>query len=150
MAPSVYLAGPITGLTYDEAQDWRAGVRSELWDAGIEAFSPLRVKHYLREHGVLEDQYQGINALSDGRGIIARDRNDVRRRDMVLANLVGAERVSIGTVMEIAWADAFRTPVVIAMEPENVHQHAMVVESVGFIVPTLEEAIEIVKAVLLP
>jgi hypothetical protein len=82
------------------------------------------------------------------------------RADVLLVNLLGAERVSIGTVMEIAWADAVRVPVVLVMEPSaeentglvpskgNVHEHAMIRECVGFRVQTLDEGLNVVKAIL--
>lgn len=153
--PSVYLAGPITGLTFDDSVEWRDYAKQDLDDAGIDAFSPLRVKGYLRAFGELDagtdnSKYAGVHPLSNAAGIMARDRNDVRSRDMVLANFIGAERISVGTCIEIGWADAWRKPIVAVMEEDNIHRHAMLNQACGFIVPTIEDAIEIVKAVLLP
>lgn len=154
--PSVYLAGPITGLTYDEGQDWRRKLAAELHLVGIDAFSPLRQKQYLKlfgqlDSGGLQSNYLKAHPLSDPAGIVARDRNDVIRRDMTLVNLLGAERVSIGSVMEIAWADLARRPCVVVMEEEgNVHDHAMIHASVGYVTHSLDTALDIVKAVLLP
>lgn len=148
--PTVYLAGPITGLEYDSAQDWRSQVVDELQVAGIDAFSPLRAKEYLRTQGALEDQYLDLHPLSSARGIMTRDRYDCTNRDMLFVNLLGAQRVSIGTVMEVAWADLARKPIVLVMEEDNVHRHAMLTEAVGFEVRTLDEAILITKAILLP
>lgn len=156
MNPSVYLAGPITGLTYDGGNDWRDAVRIELEDVGIDAWSPLRAKQFLRAIGVLdaagtkESAYIGLNPLSEPKGITARDRFDTMRSDLVVMNLLGAERVSIGTMIEAGWADAARVPLVVAMEEDNIHRHAMLNEVAGFIVPTLEEAVAVVKAILLP
>jgi nucleoside 2-deoxyribosyltransferase len=157
MRPSVYLAGPITGLTYDGGSEWREDAVDEFEECGIDAYSPLRCKQYLRAFGELsaKDQtgaynYDGAHPLSSDKGIMARDRNDVLRRDMVLANFLGAERISIGTCIEVGWADAFRKPVVLVMEDDNIHRHAMMEEAAGFRVHTMVEAIEIVKAVLLP
>lgn len=154
--PSVYLAGPITGLTYDEGNDWREAVMADLASVGITAYSPLRAKNFLRQIGVLDSAgtpdsaYMGLNPLSEPKGITARDRFDATRSDMVLMNLLGATRVSIGTMIEAGWADAARRPIVIAMEEDNVHRHAMLNEVAGFIVPTLAEAVAVVKAVLIP
>jgi len=155
-APQVYLAGPITGLTYDDGNDWRVSVADELASVGIIGWSPLRAKHFLREIGVLDaagtpdSAYIGLNPLSEPKGIMTRDRFDTTRSDMVLMNLIGATRVSIGTMIEAGWADAARVPLVVAMEPDNIHRHAMLNEAAGFIVPTLEEAVAVIKAVLLP
>lgn len=153
---NVYLAGPITGLTYDEGNDWREVVIRDLEDVGITAWSPLRAKHFLREIGVLDSAgtpdsaYIGLNPLSEPKGIMTRDRFDTMKSDVVLMNLLGATRVSIGTMIEAGWADAARVPLVIAMEDDNIHRHAMLNEAAGFIVPTLEEAVAVVKAVLTP
>jgi nucleoside 2-deoxyribosyltransferase len=156
MNKSVYLAGPITGLTYDEGADWRLHVGGQLLAHGIAAYSPLRAKHYLRAIGVLDNAgqpdsaYLGLNPLSEPKGITTRDRFDCMGKDMVLANFLGATQVSIGTCIELGWADAARVPIVAVMEEDNVHRHAMVNEVAGFIVGTLEEAVAVITAVLLP
>lgn len=147
----VYLAGAISGLTYDGAEDWRAFAKADLSAHGIKAVSPLRGKDYLRGIPALTADcagYGDLNCMSSPRGIMTRDRFDATRCDILLVNLLGAERVSIGTVMEIAWADAVRTPIVVAMEPKgNIHEHAMISEAIGFRVSTLTEALHVVKAI---
>jgi nucleoside 2-deoxyribosyltransferase len=75
---------------------------------------------------------------------------DVMRCDMILVNFLGASKVSIGSVMEIGWADAWRKPIIVVMEKDNVHSHAMIREVAGYIVSNLDEAIKIVIAVLSP
>lgn len=154
--PTVYLAGPITGLTYDEGADWRDEVAADLAAVGITGFSPLRSKNFLRAIGVLDaagtpdSAYLGLNPLSEPKGITTRDRFDCTRCDVVLLNLIGATRISVGTMIEAGWADGARRPIVVAMEEDNIHRHAMLNEVAGFIVPTLAEAVAVVKAVLLP
>lgn len=44
---SVYLAGPISGLTFDDAQDWRGHAATFLASRGVVGLSPLREKHKL-------------------------------------------------------------------------------------------------------
>jgi nucleoside 2-deoxyribosyltransferase len=149
----VYLAGPITGLTYGECTDWREFAVTSLAMAGIKGLSPMRAKEYLASLGRLSgtcEEYQHLGVMSTPRGIMTRDRFDATRCDVLLVNLLGADRVSIGTVMEIAWADVCRTPIVCAMEPEreNIHSHAMLFEAIGMRVPTLEEALHVTKAIL--
>lgn len=143
-----YLAGPISGLEFDQAQDWRAIAARRLADHGIIGLSPLRAKEYLRGTGVLPvDGF--TQPLSTSKGITTRDRFDCTRSDAVLVNLVGARAVSIGTMIELGWADSARNPVILAMEPEgNPHAHAMVREIAGFVVPTVEEAVELAIAIL--
>lgn len=146
---SVYLAGPITGISYGNATDWRHWFADAL-PTSIEAFNPLRGKDYLRHEVEIKAEYKNV-ALSCARGITTRDYYDVRRADLVVVNLLGASKVSIGTVMEIAWAKAFQIPVILIIEEkDNVHDHPMIQESVGFRVNTLEEAIWLTKVILLP
>lgn len=152
MMPVVYLAGPITGLDFKGCTDWRVQAKAELANAQINAVSPLRGKDFLKAFGKLSGTCEGygdVSPLSSPRGIMTRDRFDAMRCDVLLVNLLGAERVSVGTVMEIAWADAKRTPIVCAIEPEgNVHEHAMIREALGFRVQTLDEAIAVVRCIL--
>ena len=144
----VYLAGPITGLSYGGAVDWRESVRTDLARAGIRGLSPMRGKEYLKDDTGIADEYAGM-VLSCSRGITTRDRFDCNRADLLIVNFLGATKVSIGTVMEIAWADAKRIPVILVIEDEgNVHDHAMIRECTGFRVNTLEEAVKIAKVVL--
>lgn len=150
MNGTVYLAGPITGLTFEGCTDWREYAKGKLAEDGIVGFSPLRCKEYLAERGVMDAMGYDDAPLSSPKGITTRDRWDVLTRDVVLVNLVGAESVSIGTVMEVAWADLARKPVVVAMDEGNVHTHAMLTHAAGFIVPSLLEAIAITKALIMP
>lgn len=144
----VYLAGPIAGLQYGDSTSWREYVAGCMPEQ-IKTASPLRGKLYLANETHIQDSYEQY-ALSSRKGITARDRMDVMRCDMVLINFAGADKVSMGTCIEVGWADAWRKPMVIVMDETNIHYHAMIRECAGFVVPTLEEAINIVKRVLLP
>lgn len=153
--PSVYLAGPITGESYQAATDWRTQIAILLSvpddpERRIAAFSPLRCKPYLAGEQALAQSYEQY-VLSSARGIFTRDYHDCRNCDALIVNFLGATRVSIGTVMEIAWAVAFQKPVIVIIEPEgNVHEHVMLSECYGFRVTTLEQAVAAAQALLLP
>jgi nucleoside 2-deoxyribosyltransferase len=144
----LYCAGPITGVSYGESTDWREYVASKL-PPHIKAVSPMRGKKYLANENNIKDSYEEY-PLSSQKGITCRDRMDVMRCDMILVNFLGANKVSIGSVMEIGWADAWRKPIIVVMEKDNVHSHAMIREVAGYIVSNLDEAIKIVIAVLSP
>lgn len=147
--PVAYLAGPISGVTHAGCTGWRDELARLLEPAGVAAASPMRDKHYLRDRGVLEGDYPE-RVLSTRDGIMTRDHFDVRNCDLVVANLLGAARVSVGTVMELAWAFAYRKPVVAVLEDGNVHDHPMVRAAVGFRVATLAEAAAVAASVLGP
>lgn len=149
---SVYLAGPISGLSFGECTDWRNAAIKQLAEAGIEGLSPMRAKEYLaglgEPLGPDGDKYKILSPLSTNRGIMTRDRWDATRCDVLFANLLDAKTVSVGTVMEIAWADLKRTPIVAVMEEGNKHDHGMIFEAIGFKVKTVQEGLNIVKAIL--
>lgn len=143
----VYLAGPITGCSYDGCTSWREHVKTTLSKDGIECFSPLRSKIYLREEMEIEPSYDEY-PLSTNRGITTRDRWDATRCDVLLVNVIGATKVSVGTVLEMAWADLSRTPIVFVTD-NDVHTHGMIDEIIGFKLHNLEDALDVVRALLL-
>lgn len=144
----IYLAGPITGLSYAESTDWRD--QFEKLVPGIQCLSPMRGKGYLaKEHSIAKDYPASV--LSCQRGIMTRDFFDCIRADAVVVNLLGAKTASLGTVMEIAWSFQAQKPVIAVIEEEgNPHEHPMIREAFGFRVKTLEEAAHVVNVVLWP
>jgi nucleoside 2-deoxyribosyltransferase len=149
---TVYLAGPITGLSYGECTDWREKAVARLAEEGIKGLSPMRAKEYLSHLTTISGhgrEYSHLGVFATPRGVMTRDRFDCTRCDVLLVNLLGAKIVSIGTVMEIAWADAKRIPIVVAIEKEgNPHEHMMVNEAIGFRLDDLGEALETTIAIL--
>lgn len=142
-----YLAGPITGCQYGECVDWREWFRKNL-PACVEGLSPMRGKTYLKNLGAIKHQEYEDWVLCRDDAIMARDYFDCQRADVVVVNLLGAQRVSIGTVMEIAWCYQKHTPMVFIAEKGNVHDHPMIRACGGFQVETVEEALHVVKAIL--
>lgn len=143
----VYLAGPISGLTYDGAQSWRDEVKAKI-HPDIKTLSPLRGKEYLKLRGPLEGAYDNF-PMSTDQGLTARDRYDCTRADIVLFNLLGASRISIGTMVEMGWADAARRPAILVIENKgNPHDYPMIRQICQFRVDNLEDGIKIVEAIL--
>lgn len=142
----VYLAGPISDLTFEVANSWREVATEALHKEGVEALSPLRTgdKEFTGPGGVrVTGETLDIGPMFTDRGIMVRDHWDVSRCDAVLIYLLHAEIVSIGTSMELAWAYAYRKPVVVVMEKEgNLHDHPMIREAIDYRVSNLEDAIE--------
>lgn len=151
----IYLCGPITGCTFLEAKvGWRKDVYDALTPKGIECLSPLR---HLREDQIDLGDHQSMNpngaavgVLSTPRGLTERDRFDTMRSDLVFCNLLGAERASIGSMIEFGWADAMRIPILVCMDENNIHNHGMVTALASWIVPTLEEGMSVTEDLLIP
>lgn len=140
---TVYLAGPITGCSFNGCTDWRNEAIRQLAPHGIRGLSPMRAKDYLKAEKEIVGSYED-KVMSCQRGIMTRDRYDSTHCDAVIVNFLGATKVSIGTVMEIGWTDLIRTPIICAIESDghNPHDHPMIREAIGFRVATMEEAIE--------
>ena len=66
----------------------------------------------------------------------------VEQSHIVYANLLkGQDRVSIGTVSEIAWAYHLKRHTVITINKENVHNHAFVLEMADIVFETHDESL---------
>lgn len=155
---TVYLAGPITGLTHDEARyGWRQKFKGLLADAGLDHIhcsSPMRGKEFLKNYGILgSDQSQfSDHVLSTAAGITTRDFNDVKTCDAMVACFLESNSVlSGGTFMEYGFAHAFQKPIVVIGDEKDPNVYHLMAERVrGYLVPTLEEAVIVVGHLLTP
>lgn len=145
--PTIYLAGPISGRSFADSELWRNEFKAIVGDALI-CLSPLRGMDQLREVGVIEQSYP--TALSCDRGILCRDHRDCRSADMIVCNFQHAPRVSIGAVIECAFAFAYRKPLLVITQPNNVHDHPMLRQMTDFTCGSVEEAALLTLSVLLP
>jgi hypothetical protein len=173
---TVYLAGAITGLSYEDARyGWRAEFRDlvenalahngqPFGDVGI--LSPMRGKDHIKDYAGKEfitghrDADYTAHVMSTGKGIVARDRWDTQRASVVVANLKDTAPgvVSIGTCVEFGWRDG-RGPLVMIVpedDPEKAargerqhdHDHLMLLEIADFIVHSVPEAAEVTLKLL--
>jgi len=154
MKPLVYLAGGIAGLTGVQMLKWRQEAAAELEERGIETLNPMRAKESLVADGQPLGRdfhaYEKRGAFFTSRGIMTRDYNDVARCDALLVNLLGLDKPSLGTIMELAWAWQLKKPAVVMIEPTgNPHDgHPMIHEAISFRVATLDEGIDSVAVIL--
>ena len=145
---TVYLAGPISGQQYVGATDWREACTERLTRLGLNVLSPMRGKADLQSSEPIEGAYPD-HPFAGERAIITRDRFDVMSCDVLLMNLLPmGNRVSIGTFIELGWADANRKPVVMVRTPTCKSHHPMVDQLVGFDVQSLEDAIHTIAILL--
>lgn len=144
-SPLVYLAGPITGESWAGSTDWRDAMIYTLAQYELTGVSPLRGKDYLKNETAISDSYENTT-MSSSKSIFARDFHDVQRCDALLVNFLGSKKVSIGTVMEITYAWTLRKPIVVVMDPDNIHKHSMLGEASSFVVSTLDEAAQVLHS----
>ena len=156
--PLVYLAGPIQGLTLADSDGWRSQAVAMFAKYAIQTCSPLRGKGALKDVGVITDVYPDKGVFFGDHSIFTRDVWDVRRCDLVLANfataprdlwrqesggdvLTPAERVSVGTAMEVMLAWELGKYVVSIVAPDSAYQHPFIREASSVVVPTLEKGL---------
>lgn len=145
---TVYLAGPITGSSYGQATEWRDYAKDLLESSGeYKCLTPMRGKEALKHIERFEPN--GYDGVASNHNICHRDEYDVHRSDVLLVNLAGATRVSIGTMMEIAWGHhAGKFVITVLDSADNPHNHAFVIENSSMVVTSLDAAIEYLLKVL--
>lgn len=151
----IYLAGPITGKSWGQSENWRDRFKQALKDTAphIQGFSPLREKGFLQGETSIKDSYDTM--FSSQKAIMSRDFFDCQTADAIVANFTGSTTVSIGTVMECAWAYQRRIPLIIISEMQdgkivNNHSHSMLREAANWWVGSEDEALEIVRTLFTP
>lgn len=136
----IYLAGPISGKGYAEVVSIYKGKIDLLTSYGYDVLCPMTGKAHLKnEVNFVESGY--TYPTSTNHAIFERDNWMISQSDVVLADLSNSgDRVSIGTMMELAWASAYRKHTVVVMQSDNVHRHAFVLESADIVFINLEDA----------
>jgi nucleoside 2-deoxyribosyltransferase len=140
----VYLAGPITGCTYEGCTEWREAVKQKLEKHGYLCSSPMRGKEWLKGEGEIKPTGYTVpeHMISSDLNIYRRDKRDVIDCDVLLLNLQGADIVSIGTAMELALGEDRDKYCIVVMEEDNIHRHAFVNAAASVIFPNLDMAVE--------
>lgn len=137
----IYLAGPISGLGYLEVVTAYQKKTEKLQAMGYEVLCPMTGKSYLRNELEFKDHGQEAFPVSTNHAIFERDKWLVGNCDIVLADLTQAhERVSIGTVMELAWASLLGKHTLVVLPKTNIHHHAFILEAADIVFETGSEA----------
>ncbi len=137
----IYCVHPISGMSADEVWSYYKRIQDVL-DAHYDVFIPMFGKNSLRTEMKFRAEGYKDNPLTSNHAIFERDRWMVTQADIILANLTGAKIVSIGSVMELAWASMLGKYVVLIMEEENIHRHAFVLEAADVIYTKEEDALD--------
>lgn len=154
---TIYLSGPITGKTYQDARfGWRSSFAKKMLQKMRNAgsyqdhvlLSPMRHEGHLAEvKGPLDKEYPD-NLFSHPKMIVAKDFLDINTSDIVLVYLLDATKVSIGTMVELGYAKARGKTIVTVMQKGNLHEHPFVTEVSDAVVETLEDAVAICDSLL--
>jgi len=138
----IYLVGSITGQDYDTVVRLIEGKKTLLEKFGYEVFHPMLGKEFLRNE--IEFKSEGYkNPASTNHAIFNRDLWMVAQSDIILADFTSSgERVSIGSMFELAWASAYNKHVIVVMDKDNIHRHAFVLEAATIVFTTIYQAMD--------
>lgn len=136
MKPTVYLSGPMGGCSFEEMTEWRAYVAERLNSDTLKCTLPTRS---FTKQAAPKETDKWINR---------RDYYDCVQAKCVLVNFKGMKHISIGTVMEIAWAFQKQIHIICVCDPEGPQSHPMLADSITHVVYTLDEGIAAVKELL--
>lgn len=134
----VYLAGPIQDAK--DPSGWRIEMSNTLRNSRLCGIDPFH-------QGVFDDKGHEAHTA---RSIVDRDHYHSTRCDLLLVNFLDATRVSIGTVMEIAWAYDKHIPIVVIVDMTSGDwvNHPMIKGCASFTVHSLKEAVEMIAITL--
>jgi nucleoside 2-deoxyribosyltransferase len=138
----VYLVRPIAGCVFDEVVTYYEETADILSDVGYEVLYAMMGKCQFRGQEGLFKNKGYTHPVSTDRAIIGRDRWMTKKADIIFANLMNAKTVSIGSVMELAWAFDHGKHVVLAMEENNIHRHAFITQCADIVFSNYEESID--------
>ena len=139
---TVYLAGPITGATTKEANDWRNEFRAKLQAYGISGISPLRC-----EPPGIGGKYEGIYddpKFGTAKAISSKNMMDLQTCDITLCYFPPGAPLSVGTLAELFIGWAWRRPVIVVSHDPKLVNHPLVQMAAGWILPDLDEAFELI------
>lgn len=145
----IYTAGPMAGLSYDQIMERYQSQTKILRALGYHVICPMTGKSFLNN----VEEFKGVgyndHPLATDHAIKTRDRWMVGQVDIVLADFtLGKERVSIGTCMELAWADELHKHVVVVMEEDNIHQHCFITECASIVYPNIDDAYKYLETLI--
>lgn len=134
----VYLAGGITGLTEEEAFEWRKKATQKLQLFGIKCYNPIAANDFEKFNDGKGKFYGGDKVC------YLRDKFMVEHSDIILINYdTFAKTKSVGTCVEKGWSDCKKLVIVFSSQPIN---HPFITEN-AIVVKTLAEAIELIIGV---
>ena len=137
----IYTAGPISGQSYDQVMRRYQDQVSKLEEIGYEVICPMTGKMYLRNELEFKAKGYDEHPVSTNHAIKERDRWMVGSVDVVLVDFTECNGVvSIGSCMELAWADELKKHTIVVMDKDNIHQHCFILECADIVFPTMKDA----------
>lgn len=119
---SVYLAGPINGLTIEEATGWRNHIINYFFNDPVHFFNPMKGKDHVVKSGEVITNTNldpHFTKIFSAHGIFSRDINMINASDIVFAHFPHGAPISHGTMFEIGYAYANHKIIIASMNGNN-------------------------------
>lgn len=140
MKPIIYCAGPITGQSGKDVFEYYDNITEKL--KGFKVIHPMTGKDFLRTESDFS-AYGYFQPIAQDKSIFNRDKWMVKQSDIVFANLTrGRDKVSIGTVMEIAFAHLMGKLVIAVIPIDNIHNHSFIDQACATVFTDEKEAFD--------
>jgi nucleoside 2-deoxyribosyltransferase len=137
----IYIAGSISGQKAQDVVNYFQSTKRILTEAGFTVLNPMTAKKTFRNDIKFKAEGYSYPAATN-HAIIERDRWMVQQCDILYCNLTMAQIVSIGSTMELAWAHQLGKHSVVAMQADNIHRHAFILEAADIVWETHEQALD--------
>ncbi len=150
MQKTVYLAGPIVGMTRGQANDWREDIAEALAHYGVRGISPLRCEPLPDGQAIYGDKGT-CPMFGTAKAIGSKNVFDVRNTDMTLAYIPKPPeggRHSWGTICELAGAHFINKQTILVSDDEDVRNHPVLQALAGWVLEDLDQAVEVIVGVL--
>ena len=147
--PIVYVAGPMSHLSWEEMNGWREEVRQALPEC--EVLSPLRGKEWIKNMPARLTPKEYPQPFGSSKAITRRDHWDVTHSDLIIVNAHGRREGGVGraTVCEMAWAWDHHIPIILIVgQGDPFQDHVFIMEFSLEIVLDLETAISLTRTLL--
>lgn len=134
----VYLAGGITGNSYEEATEWRRQVADVVERHNGVVLDPMRGKDELKGVSSIAIAYPNNDPTKNSRTVFSRDLADVEQCDIFFVNFYTVK--SVGTPFELGYAYALGKHI-ISIAPEPLAQHPFIRESADLVFTDFDAAL---------
>lgn len=144
----VYLAGPITDCDRGEANNWRDYVFAKLLKHNIRGISPLRCEPLVGDRYKIE---YADPRFGTAKAIASKNFYDVQACDILFAYMpadLNDRALSQGTLAELHWGFALRKSTILVSDCEKIIRHPVNQAAASWILPTLEEGVDVVVGLL--
>lgn len=142
MRRCVYLAGAIAGRTWEEASRDRDLAKRLLTAAGWDVLDPLRGKEILTTMDTIDERRAAELLGVTPEAIVSRDRDDIRRADVVL--ILSGDTPSYGTLFEWEFAHSLGKPVVVVASSPEVRSHPWCRTMASYFASTVEDGVRFI------